>query len=442
MKKRHGWWLVFLLGLSFWFGGQQVAAASNPYVADDAKVLTQATKQHVKALNDNDLKALPGHPQLVVETYRELPADDMDEFKTQRFNELGIGDAKWDNGLYFVLATEAQEYGLEVGYGLEAALPDASKAKIMTDKVKADLKAERYDAAVVKITNNITKILVANKAEISTPAAVSAHHMRTQVLKAIGIGVSILFFGGFFFVLVRVSWRTKRLKKSLAKHEADLPLYASLPEEHQDDYRDKIYPPRYRRYPKDVHAWLQHDFAKYVREHFHELVKDLQPQSPLPVYAYAGIESEALPQDDLALNESENLGAYLTHIHPVAESAFTHLEASAAHFNQWLQAKKLSVYEQYEVWHQFTTGVREADGECPKDKPAHLATFKVILQGVRGKKVKQKDYQGVPTWVRDQQEEQEERWRQERAAAAASRAEEKQPFEGGSSGGGGFSGKW
>lgn len=234
MKKHHGWWLVLLLGLGFWFGGQQVSAAENPYVDDEANVLSEKTMQQVKALNDNELKALPGHPQLVVQTINELPSDtSMDEYKTEHFNAVGIGNADWDNGVLFVLATDAREYGMEVGYGLEAALPDASESDIITDKVEAHLKAERYDEAVASVTKQIAKTLVANKSEISTPAAVQRSKAQALRRKIAWIVGGVLLFAIPFFFLYRSSYRENRLRKRLMENQGKLPLFSSLSEKRQ-----------------------------------------------------------------------------------------------------------------------------------------------------------------------------------------------------------------
>lgn len=444
MKKHHGWWLVLLLGLMFWFGGQQVSAADNPYVDDEANVLSEKTMQQVKALNDNELKTLPGHPQLVVQTIEDLPSDtSMDEYKTEHFNAVGIGNADWDNGVLFVLATDAREYGMEVGYGLEAALPDASESDIITDKVEAYLKAERYDEAVGSITKQIAKILVANKAEISTPAAVKRSKdqaFRRKIAWIIG-GVSL--FAIVFFTFFFAFRQQKRLKQLLMASQTTLPLFASLLEKRQKQCCDELPAKLFGRFPKDPEAYLQQHVAQYVRKRWHILVADAKPKAKHPMFAYAGVKASALPQDDAALNDFLSVNDIVTVLEPTVTRDLEKLDPSATHFAQWAKANKVSRYQQVKVWKRYVAGVRKAKGKMPETKAEFWATFNIILQGFKRQVATEQDLANAAYWARRDQEEREERWRQQDAEAARRREEEnKSPFEGGSSGGGGFSGKW
>ena len=101
------------------------------YVNDLAGVLSDETKQHIVSVND-ELYAKTG-AQIVAVTMGTLDGDSLEEFSTELFRKYGIGSSEKNNGVLLLLVTGDRLSRIEVGYGLEGALPDGKTGRIQDD---------------------------------------------------------------------------------------------------------------------------------------------------------------------------------------------------------------------------------------------------------------------------------------------------------------------
>jgi uncharacterized membrane protein YgcG len=140
-------WLAFTL---FWIGvetmNQLRPAAASPaqatapkdqalasYVNDEANILKPDDQVLFNALLENFEKVTSN--QIVVATYPRLPATPLEEF-TIRIAELSrLGRKGLDNGAILFVFVADRTARLEVGYGLEGALPDAIAHRILVEKL-------------------------------------------------------------------------------------------------------------------------------------------------------------------------------------------------------------------------------------------------------------------------------------------------------------------
>ena len=70
-----------------------------------------------------------GH-QVVVLTVKTLEGEAIESFSMRVADAWQVGDAKRDDGAIVVVAAEDRKARIEVGYGLEGALPDARAARM------------------------------------------------------------------------------------------------------------------------------------------------------------------------------------------------------------------------------------------------------------------------------------------------------------------------
>lgn len=138
------------------------------WVLDNAGVLNQQTIDQIDDLNDNQFGQIKGHPRYVVITLNKLPQneDSIEDYAHDQFNGMGIGRKGWHNGLLFVLMPKQHQYRLEVGTGLQGALPDGAKDKVITGSVTRSLKESDYNSAVSQVSQNIFNQIKANKSEV------------------------------------------------------------------------------------------------------------------------------------------------------------------------------------------------------------------------------------------------------------------------------------
>jgi uncharacterized protein len=92
------------------------------YVNDFAHVLDPGTVAQLADLAQQiDTQA---HAQIAVVTVSSLDGSDIESYAVDLYKKWGIGSKSTDRGVLILLAEKDRQYRIEVGYGLEAILPD------------------------------------------------------------------------------------------------------------------------------------------------------------------------------------------------------------------------------------------------------------------------------------------------------------------------------
>jgi uncharacterized protein len=87
--------------------------------------------------------------QLVVVTVPDLQGYPIEDYGYQLGRQWGIGEAKADNGVLFIVAPNERKVRIEVGYGLEPMLTDALSSVILQTAVIPKFKAGDMEGGVV-----------------------------------------------------------------------------------------------------------------------------------------------------------------------------------------------------------------------------------------------------------------------------------------------------
>lgn len=118
---------------------------SSFYVLDQANLISTSVELDMIQLSEalyNDTGA-----QIVVVTLDNLKGYDLEQYSVQLFRDWGIGDKEKNNGVLIILALEEREVRIEVGYGLEGAIPDSVAGRILDDTMLTSLQEGDYDSA-------------------------------------------------------------------------------------------------------------------------------------------------------------------------------------------------------------------------------------------------------------------------------------------------------
>lgn len=100
--------------------------------------------------------------QVVFLMIRSLDGYPMEDFTYQTATKNKIGSAKNNNGILFFVAKDDRKMRIEVGYGLEGALPDALANSILRNEVRPYFKkGDYYDG----VAAGINAIIAATKGE-------------------------------------------------------------------------------------------------------------------------------------------------------------------------------------------------------------------------------------------------------------------------------------
>ena len=112
-------------------------------VVDDAHILSGQTRDDL----DQKLAALEAKTsrQLVVVTLASLQGFEISDYGYQLGRAWGIGQAKLNNGVLFIVAPNEHKVRIEVGYGLEPILTDALSEVIIQQAVLPRFRSGDFD---------------------------------------------------------------------------------------------------------------------------------------------------------------------------------------------------------------------------------------------------------------------------------------------------------
>lgn len=186
------------------------------YVQDFAGLLSSEQKASLNNLGRNLENATTA--QVAVLTVDSLDGSSIEDYANEAFREYGIGSKEENNGVLLVIAIDDKAVRIEVGYGLEGALPDGKVGRILDDFTMPYLQDGQYDEAIIqtyKVLYNevateynwngeqVEAVPYENQADNSNPFML----IIVGVIIVIVVIVDMLFFGGTFtrFLLIMLA---------------------------------------------------------------------------------------------------------------------------------------------------------------------------------------------------------------------------------------------
>ncbi len=162
MFKRilHSLAIVIFLLFSM-IGGSVSAAVPKPqgdiYVQDFAHLLNENEKQELIRLGrtlEDQTKA-----QIAVLTVNSLENQTPEEYALDAFRTYGLGDKELNNGVLLLIATEDRKARIEVGYGLEGALPDGKVGRILDTYTIPYMQSNQPNEAVINTYKELFNVV-------------------------------------------------------------------------------------------------------------------------------------------------------------------------------------------------------------------------------------------------------------------------------------------
>lgn len=180
------------------------------YVQDYAGVLSNETKAKINTIGGQ--LATKTKAQVVVVTVKTLEGEALEDYSLGLLRQWGVGDKTLNNGVVMLVAVDDRKSRIEVGYGLEGALPDAKTGTIQDEYMLPSFKKGDYDQGIlngylaligsvakeynVEIKGDIKPIPAKDK------SVTNAFPLWAKVLIAVALllflGVDWFFLGGFF----------------------------------------------------------------------------------------------------------------------------------------------------------------------------------------------------------------------------------------------------
>jgi uncharacterized protein len=165
-----------LIIVCVFLGTQKASAYSNPgnptgYVNDFAQVLDPVTKLRLERDLGNFHASTTN--EIAIAIVPSMNGDYIENYAARLFKDWGIGTRDRDNGVLIVLAIQERKIRIEVGYGLEGALPDSVAQGIINTTMTPSLRDGNYDAAVLNGVNDIKEAVQYEYATNAVPMPIT-----------------------------------------------------------------------------------------------------------------------------------------------------------------------------------------------------------------------------------------------------------------------------
>jgi uncharacterized protein len=134
----------FLLISCFFLQAQNIPAKPNPprLVNDFANILTpgqiEALEQKLVHYDDST------STQIAIVTVTNLGGYAEEEYALKILRDWGVGNKKSNNGVVILAAIEDRKLRIEVGYGLEGAIPDITAKQIIENELSPHFRRGEY----------------------------------------------------------------------------------------------------------------------------------------------------------------------------------------------------------------------------------------------------------------------------------------------------------
>jgi len=210
MVTRRFYWEISGLALAFIafvvlaadiFAAEVIPPKPQRYFNDYANGVSLPVQQEL----DRKLEALEKSDgsQIVVAIYPKMQSDSsIEDYANRVFKAWGVGQKTTNNGAVLFVFPQDRRLRIEVGYGLEGAIPDATANDIIRNRITPALRSNDYDGA---LRMGVDSLIQAAKGEYKGSGRTVAQNQRGKKKNITGL----IWLGLFLFLIVG-STRRKR----------------------------------------------------------------------------------------------------------------------------------------------------------------------------------------------------------------------------------------
>jgi uncharacterized protein len=126
-------------------------------VVDQAGVLSTQARERLAAMLQAHERATGN--QIVVLTVPTLGGESVEDYAVRVFAEWKLGSRDKDNGVLIVVVPQDRRVRIEVGYGLEGTLTDATASRIIRDLMTPRFREGNYDVGIEAGVTAVIQIL-------------------------------------------------------------------------------------------------------------------------------------------------------------------------------------------------------------------------------------------------------------------------------------------
>lgn len=148
--------MVMLLGLPAWAQQAVIPAFDSP-VVDTTGTLDAASRQQLEQ-QALDLQQRKGS-QLQVLMVPTTAPEAIESYAVRAFEQFTLGRKGIDDGVLLVIAKDDRKVRIEVGYGLEGAIPDIAAGRVIQEYLVPGFRQDDYAGGIRDATAQLVKLI-------------------------------------------------------------------------------------------------------------------------------------------------------------------------------------------------------------------------------------------------------------------------------------------
>ncbi|MDD5067088.1 MAG: TPM domain-containing protein [bacterium] len=161
---------IGVLGLALWLlffihppvsaatsGASYLSLKPSGYVNDFANVLENETRTRLEYLLGS-LEARSGI-EIAVVTLNSMEGSSIEEAANELFMKWGVGKKGTDKGILFLTSISERKTRIEVGYGLEEAVPDSKAGRILDDYALPYFQKDDFNTGIYAASTGLVDAL-------------------------------------------------------------------------------------------------------------------------------------------------------------------------------------------------------------------------------------------------------------------------------------------
>ena len=189
---------------------QSVPPAPTRWVTDSSGFLSRSTRDDLDASLEG-YQEKSGH-QVLVWIGKTTGGDSIDDWANRAFTAWKIGRKGFDDGVVLFVMADDRTVRIEVGYGLEGDLPDATASRIINETLLPRIKAGDRDGAVRGAVTQIVSALGGKLGPVSGPASTPFSPWQVLLgvlglIALVALGIRYPVFGYYLLMIVSSALR-------------------------------------------------------------------------------------------------------------------------------------------------------------------------------------------------------------------------------------------
>ncbi|MEK7701757.1 MAG: TPM domain-containing protein, partial [candidate division NC10 bacterium] len=181
---------------------------------DYARLLSRAERERLESKLAERERATGA--QVAIAIFRSLEGESLEDVANRLFQQWRLGRKGLDDGVLLVVFVNDRKLRLEVGYGLEAVVPDAAAGRIIREAITPRFREQRWAAGLEAAVDAVYARIASQKGDPERMRKEAESFRRAQKENEDSARLYLILFLAIFAAIVgSLAWEVSRQRPGL-----------------------------------------------------------------------------------------------------------------------------------------------------------------------------------------------------------------------------------